>query len=331
MAFLYRGVARKSFLTLRNSIASTTGLKTSLFPDDSKKDFSYLHELHEEGEHGEHELELPYRAHAETTTHTPPRSVFNSNYSHFATRLFPKELTPADFYKRYYTTSAAPEKKKVAVILSGSGVHDGSEIHEAVSILIHLSRSGVDAKCFAPDKKQADVINHVKGTAQEETRNVLVESARIARGKIKPLSQLKAEEYSAIIFPGGYGAAKNLCTFAKDGENCSVDPEVERVLKEFHESKKPIGLCCVSPVIAAKVLSNVKITLGNEDKDINSAMERMGAKPQPAGVTDVVLDETNNIVSTPAYMCTAPIHKVYEGIGKLVDTVLGLTKKEQEK
>jgi len=211
-------------------------------------------------------------------------------------------------------------------VLSGCGVYDGSELHEAVSVLIHLSRSGVDARCFAPDIPQADVVNHVKGSPSAEgSRNVLTESARIARGKIKPLSALESESYSAIIFPGGYGAAKNLCTFAKQGENLSIQSDVERVIKEFHAAKKPIGMLCVSPVIVAKLIPGVSVTLGNEDKDIEKAIEKMGAKSVPLGVLEVAVDNEHNVITSPAYMTNSPIHKVYEGIGKFVDTLLART------
>eukprot|EP01111_Echinosteliopsis_oligospora_P010579 TRINITY_DN3331_c0_g1_i1.p1 TRINITY_DN3331_c0_g1~~TRINITY_DN3331_c0_g1_i1.p1 ORF type:complete len:346 (+),score=83.85 TRINITY_DN3331_c0_g1_i1:47-1084(+) len=250
------------------------------------------------------------------------------NSSH-STHVFPRQWNRQNFIRKYSTT-APTQNKKVAVVLSGCGVYDGSEIHEAVSVLVHLSRSGVDAKCFAPDIPQTDLINHIKGSPSADgARNVLTESARIARGKIKPLSQLVTEKYSAVIFPGGYGAAKNLCTFAKDGDDCSVQSDVTRVIKEFHAAKKPIGMLCVSPVIAAKLIPGVKVTLGNEDKDIQSAIEKMGAKSVQVGVSEVVVDEQNNVVTSPAYMVNAPIHKVYEGIGKFVEIVLGLTNTEK--
>jgi len=315
---------RASFLTLRNKVAATNGIRTTLSSEPGKRlDFSYLHPEPSEGHnhgHGSHPPPVSYS----------PKAVFNPRQSIVKTELS-SVVNYNQIFKRWYSTQVASDKKKpVAVVLSGSGVHDGSEIQETVSVLIHLSRSGVEAKCYAPDKKQADVINHVKGTASEETRNVLVEAARIARGKVKPLSQLKAEEFSAVVFPGGYGVAKNLCTFAKDGDQCSVEPDVERVIKEFHQAKKPIGLLCVSPIIAAKLIPGVKVTLGNEDKDINDAITRIGAKPQPAAVTDVVVDEANIIVSSPAYMYNTTVHKVYEGVGKLVDTVLTLVKKAED-
>jgi len=220
----------------------------------------------------------------------------------------------------------------VAVVLSGCGVYDGSEIHEAVSVLVHLSRAGVDARCFAPDIPQSDVVNHVKGSPSSEgPRNVLTESARIARGKIKPLSTLQTETYSAVIFPGGYGAAKNLCTFAKQGEEHSIQADVQRVLKEFHDAKKPIGMLCVSPVIIAKLIPGVTVTLGNEDKDIEKAIEKMGSKSIPLGVLEVAVDNEHNVITSPAYMTNSPIHKVFDGIGKFVEILLSKTQPLEEK
>lgn len=226
---------------------------------------------------------------------------------------------------------AAADRKKVAVVLSGCGVHDGSEIHEAVSVLVHLSRAGVEARCFAPDIEQADVINHVKGSPSANgPRNVLVESARISRGKIKALSALQAAEFSAVIFPGGFGAAKNLCTFAKQGAQLTVQSDVQRVIKEFHDAKKPIGVLCVSPVIVAKLIPGVTVTLGNEDKDIEKAITDMGAKSVPLGVLEVAVDNEHNVISSPAYMTNSPIHKVFDGIGKFVETVLSRTEPTTE-
>jgi len=319
---LIRTVYRKTFQGVRSHAAfSGAGIKTSLAPEVGKK--VPLATKHVEEDHGHHHETPP------TPISYSPKIVFTKQ-RYLTTYLAPSTFTKADFLTRHYSTSAVPDRKKVAVVLSGSGVHDGSEIQEAVSILIHLSRAGVEAKCFAPDIPQADVINLVKGSATDETRNVLVESARISRGKIKPLSQLNHANYSAIVFPGGYGAAKNLCTFAKEAENCSVQPDVARVIKEFHAASKPIGFCCVAPVIAAKVIPGVRVTLGNEDKDIAEAIGRIGAKHEPATVTDIVIDEKNSVVSTPAYMCNAPVHKVYEGIGKLVDSLLSIAKKNEQ-
>ncbi len=217
---------------------------------------------------------------------------------------------------------------KIAVVLSGSGVYDGSELHEAVLTLLHLDRHGAEIRCFAPDKPQMHVINHLAGeTAEGESRNVLVEAARIARGDIKPLNMLAADRFDAVIFPGGYGAAKNLCTFAVDGAHCTVDDDVRRVVLEFHRAGKPVAPMCIAPAIVARVLGGqgvrVRLTIGN-DRDTAAALETMGAEHVECPVDDVVVDEANRVVSTPAYMLGPSIAHVDKGIGKLVDTVLGM-------
>ena len=218
---------------------------------------------------------------------------------------------------------------KVAVVLSGCGVFDGSEIHEAVSILIHLSRAGVAYDCFAPDIAQRQVIDHLTGQPVEEPRNVLVESARIARGTIKPLSDLKEPDYEAAFFPGGFGAAKNLCDFATAGAQCEVDPDVERVVQTFHAAGKPVGMCCIAPVIAARVLGTqaggpgVSVTIG-DDAQTATAIEQMGSKNVVKPVTEALVDSTNHIATAPAYMYDAPVHEVYEGIGQMVERTLAM-------
>ena len=211
---------------------------------------------------------------------------------------------------------------KVGVVLAGSGVMDGSEIHEAVLTLYFLDRSGAEIVCMAPDVNQLDVVNHLKGEPSDETRNVLVEAARIARGDIKDIKEIKASGLDALIFPGGYGAAKNLCNFAVKGADCIVNPDVERLIKEMHEAGKPIGFICIAPVIAAKVLG-AEVTIGS-DKDTAAAIEKMGGKHVIREVEDIVFDGKNNVVSTPAYMLGPTISKVALGIGKLVDKVLEL-------
>jgi enhancing lycopene biosynthesis protein 2 len=217
----------------------------------------------------------------------------------------------------------------IAVVLSGCGRGDGSEIHESVSCLIHLSRHGAPYRCFAPDKPQSDVVNHATGQPATETRNVMVESARISRGEITPLHSLDPSKFAAAIFPGGFGAAKNLSTFARDGHNCSVDPDVQRTIKGFRSLNKPIGLCCIAPVLAAKVLgtssggTGCRVTIGSDEKT-SDAINAMGATHVPKTATEAVIDETNRIVTTPAYMCDATVHEVYTGIGKMVDAVLAL-------
>ncbi|MED6235723.1 Glutamine amidotransferase-like class 1 domain-containing protein 3A, mitochondrial [Ataeniobius toweri] len=154
--------------------------------------------------------------------------------------------------------------KRVAVVLAGCGVYDGSEIHEASAVLVHLSRGGAAVQMFAPNIDQMHVVNHLKGEPSEEKRNVLVESARLARGNIQDLSKLSVKDHDAIIFPGGFGAAKNLCTWAVQGKDCSVNDEVKATLQAFHSEGKPIGLCCISPVLAAKVLPGCEVTVGIE-------------------------------------------------------------------
>jgi enhancing lycopene biosynthesis protein 2 len=212
--------------------------------------------------------------------------------------------------------------KKIAVILSGCGVYDGSEIHEATLTLLALSKNEVDYMCFAPDKQQFHVINHVTGEISNENRNVLVESARIARGKIKPLSELNAKDYDGIILPGGFGAAKNLSTYAIEGENYSVDTDVERVIKEFHSSRKPIAALCIAPVILAKVLGG-KITIGN-DVGTAAIVNKAGAQHVNKEYHEVAIDEKNLLVTNPCYMLADSIYKVYQGAEAAVEALLGL-------
>lgn len=214
--------------------------------------------------------------------------------------------------------------KKIAVVLCGCGRGDGSEITEAVSCLIHLSRLGLDYACFAPDAAQSDVINHLTGKPAVEKRNQLVEAARIARGEISSLSMLDVDQFDAVVFPGGYGAAKNLCTFAADGPEMRVVPDVERVIKGFHSRNKPIALCCIAPVLAAHVLGAVaggpgcEVTIGG-DSATASAISRMGSKNISKSVTEAHVDQSNRLFTTPAYMCDARPSEVYEGIGKMIE------------
>jgi len=211
--------------------------------------------------------------------------------------------------------------KKVAVVLSGCGVYDGSEIHEAVLTLLYLDRAEVEVVCFAPDMQQAHVVNHKTGEiVTGESRNVLVEAARIARGKIEDLAHLQAEDFEALIIPGGFGAAKNLCNFAFEGENLTVHAEIERVIKAFHADKKPIGIICIAPVMGAKVLG-ATVTIGN-DAGVASAIQKMGGCHVDREVSEIEIDEENNVISAPAYMFDARISEVSEGIKKLVCEVV---------
>jgi enhancing lycopene biosynthesis protein 2 len=216
---------------------------------------------------------------------------------------------------------------RVGVLLSGCGVFDGSEIHEAVSILVALDRRGAEIICIAPSIPQAEVINHVTKAPTREKRNVLEESARIARGKIRDLKQVSADDIDALILPGGFGAAKNLCTFAVEGAECDVQPDVARIFKEMHAAKKAIGLACISPVVAARVFGEMKLhprlTIGS-DQTTAAAIHAMGGQHHHVGPTDAYVDEDNRLVSSPCYMNDVGPWIVFQGAERLVEEVLRL-------
>ena len=215
--------------------------------------------------------------------------------------------------------------KKVAVILSGSGVYDGAEIHESVITLLRLDQRGAQVQCFAPNIAQLHVINHLTGEEMPETRNVLVESARIARGNIKDIREADVEDFDALIVPGGFGAAKNLSNFAVEGAGCTVQPEVLALAEAFAEAGKPVGLMCISPALAAKIYGpGVTCTIGN-DADTATAMNKMGATHEDCAVSDIIEDKARKLVTTPAYMLAQNISEAASGINKLVDRVLELT------
>jgi len=219
---------------------------------------------------------------------------------------------------------------RVGVVLSGCGVYDGSEIHESVITLLALDGANADIVFMAPDVEQMHVINHLTGSPSEaERRNVRVESARIARGEVNNIAGIKATDLDALIFPGGYGAAKNLCDFAVKGTDCSVNPDVSRLVVEMHRAGKPVGFVCISPAMAAKIYSEagvkgVKLTIGT-DKETADAVNAMGAQHVQCDVRDCVVDDAHKVVSTPAYMLAGRITEAWEGIRKLVDNVLGLS------
>lgn len=221
---------------------------------------------------------------------------------------------------------------KVAVVLSGCGVYDGSEVHEASAVLSHLSRQKADVTIFAPDKPQMHVIDHTAGSEMPESRNVLKESARIARGKISPLTDLGVENFDALVVPGGFGAAKNLSDFAVKGADMSVDESMSEKVKGFHSNGKPIGMCCIAPVIAARLIPGVEVTVGH-DKDEDGkwpyagtaeAIEKMGGKHVVTEVTEVHVDTKNKVVTTAAFMCETGIHEISDGINEMIQNVLDL-------
>lgn len=214
--------------------------------------------------------------------------------------------------------------KKVAVILSGCGVFDGAEIHESVITLLRLDQRGVQVQCFAPNVAQLHVINHLTGEEAPESRNVLVESARIARGNVKDVREAKVEDFDALIIPGGFGAAKNLSDFALKGADCTVQPDVLALGRAFAAAGKPIGLICIAPSLAARFYGEgVICTIGNAP-DTAAALEKMGAVHEECVVGDVVEDAQRKLVTTPAYMLAQSISEAAAGINKLVDRVLEL-------
>ena len=210
--------------------------------------------------------------------------------------------------------------KKVAVVLSGNGVFDGSEIHEATLTLYAIVKNGGIYEIFAPDIDQHHVINHITGEPMTQKRNVLVESARIARGKIKNLADFKAADFDALIFPGGFGVAKNLCTYAFDGVNCKVNKDVEKAIVSMHSAKKPIGALCISPVLLAKVLGAINITIGM-DKNTAGDIKNLGAMHTETNHGEIVIDKMNKIVTTPCYMLNATIAQIGDGANNLVKAV----------
>lgn len=205
--------------------------------------------------------------------------------------------------------------KKIAVVLSGCGHLDGSEITESVSLLIALHQAGADVSCFAPDI-EIPVTNHVDGNTQTEKRRLLVEAARIARGNIQSLDKLQMKDFDALAFPGGYGAAKNLSNWAEKGAKCDVNPDVKRVILEFHGASKPIAACCIAPVLLARVLGDKKVTVTiGEDPETAAEIKKTGAQHEDCPVDDYITDREGKIVTTPAYMYgDAKPNEVFKGI-----------------
>ncbi len=215
--------------------------------------------------------------------------------------------------------------KKIGVLLSGCGVFDGAEIHEAVLTLLFLDRAGASVVCMAPDMNQLHVINHLTQQEMDEQRNVLVESARIARGDIRDVATISIDEIDALIMPGGYGAAKNLSDFAVNGPDATVHPQVARLLSEMADRSKPIGAICIAPATLVRALDgrSPQVTIGN-DMGTAAAIDTMGGTHTVCGVAEICVDSKNRIVTTPAYMLGPGIKDVAVGIEKLVDKILSL-------
>ena len=214
---------------------------------------------------------------------------------------------------------------KIGVLLSGCGVNDGSEIHEAVITMLALDRAGAETVCMAPDVDQLDVVNHLTGQPTGEKRNVLVESARIARGNIKDINKVHVTDIDGLIIPGGFGAAKNLSDFAVKGKDAVVNEDVKRLLNDMASAEKPIGAICIAPATLTKALEgkNPEVTIGN-DIDTAGAIEAMGGQHKECSVDMIHVDSNNKLVSTPAYMLGPGIKDVAVGIEKLVNKVLEL-------
>jgi enhancing lycopene biosynthesis protein 2 len=213
--------------------------------------------------------------------------------------------------------------KKLAVILSGCGHQDGTEIHEATLTLWAIHKHGADYQCFAPDINQHHVLNHITGQEMEEQRNVLIESARIARGNILDLAEFNADKVDGLIIPGGFGAAKNLCTYAFDGPDCSVNKDVESAVKTMFAAGKPIGALCIAPVILARILDNVELTIG-QDESTAENITKMGGHHTTTRQGEITVDADNKLVTTPCYMLDSRVDQIGQGADKLVEAMLEL-------
>ena len=217
----------------------------------------------------------------------------------------------------------------IGVLLSGSGVNDGSEIHESVIVMLALDRAGAEMLLMAPNIDQMHVINHYTGQEMDEFRNVLVESARIARGNIKDMAEVSGSDLDALIIPGGFGVAKNLSDYAMSGAECSINPDVYRLISEMILLKKPIGAICIAPTMMAKILAeqnqSATMTIG-KDETTAKDIEAMGSKHKECPAEEIVIDEENNIVTTPAYMDAKNISEAADGIEKLVKQIILMVK-----
>jgi len=215
-------------------------------------------------------------------------------------------------------------QKNIAVLLSGCGYLDGTEIHEATLTLLAIHKYGAQFTCFAPNKEQHHVINHLTGEEMADSRNVLVESARIARGNVDDLRHFSADNFDALLLPGGFGAAKNLSDFAFKGADCQIDPEVASAIRAMHEVGKPIGALCIAPALIAQIISDVTVTIG-QDRETAEALITMGAHHKATLHGEITVDTANKVVSTPCYMLESRVDQIAEGADKVVQAVLEMT------
>jgi Uncharacterized protein involved in an early stage of isoprenoid biosynthesis len=211
--------------------------------------------------------------------------------------------------------------KKFAIILSGCGVQDGAEIHESVMAMLAVELAGAKFQLFAPNINQSRVVNHLDGSLMDETRNVLIESARIARGAIKPLADYQQQDFDAILFPGGFGVAINLSSFANDGNDMTVLQEIKRAVQTTYAAGKPIGAMCIAPVVIAKILKIGEITIGN-DTETAKAINHFGARHVNADKGEVIADDKHRIYTTPCYMLESKLTDIFVGAQNLVNRMV---------
>ena len=213
--------------------------------------------------------------------------------------------------------------KKFAVVLAGCGHKDGAEITEAVSLLLAIDQHHCEYQCFAPDRQQTEVVDHLTGKqVAGDKRNIMTEAARIARGNILPLDRFKAEDFDALFFPGGFGAAKNLCDYAFKGADMMVQPDVTRAILEMHEAKKPIGAMCIAPVMLARLIPGVCVTLGAEGSPVADQVRGWGAEHVQTENGDVCADNEDLVFTTPAFMLDATLKDIYDGAYNMVEAVV---------
>jgi enhancing lycopene biosynthesis protein 2 len=218
----------------------------------------------------------------------------------------------------------AMTKKSIAVILSGCGNQDGAEIHEATLTLWAIHKNGADYQCYAPNIPQHHVLNHLTGKEMNEQRNVLIESARIARGKVLDLAKFQASHHDALVIPGGLGAAKNLSTYAFEGANCQINEDVQKAILAMAALKKPIGALCIAPAILARLLDQVLVTIG-QDPTTAANIEAMGARHTTTLHGEIAVDREHKVVTTPCYMLNSRVDQIAEGTDRLVQEILRLT------
>lgn len=215
--------------------------------------------------------------------------------------------------------------KKIAIIISGCGVFDGAEIHETVLTMLHIEQLGAQYQCFAPDQTQHHVINHLTGEEQQDSRNILIEAARIARGDIHDLATLNVDEFDALVVPGGFGVAKNLSDFAFRGPDSKILDTFKETCQSFSTQKKPIAYLCIAPALIGHIHpSGTVATIGN-DTDTATAAEALGIKHVACSATNIVVDSQNKVVSTPAYMLANSISEASHGIAKAIQQLIDMT------